>query len=211
MIAIISNIVSFILGIIENWGYVGIFVGMTIESSFFPLPSELMLIPAGALISQGKMEFILVFIFAIFGSLFGALINYFLSLSLGRKAIEHFVSKYGKVFFISREELDGIDHYFYKHGDITTFVGRLLPGVRHLISIPAGFSKMNLYKFSLFTLIGAGFWSLILIYAGWLADRNVSWIAQHLTLLTAVIILICALIISSYIIFMKRRKNRKIK
>jgi membrane protein DedA with SNARE-associated domain len=210
MISFISVIIAYILSVIDKLGYLGIFIGMTIESSFIPLPSELLLIPAGALIAQGKMQFAFVFIVALFGSLFGALINYFLSLLLGRRAIEHLISKYGRFILISKEELNRTDNYFYKHGSITTFIGRLLPGIRHLISIPAGFSKMNLYKFSLFTSLGAGFWSLVLIYVGWLADKHQAWIAQHPILITIFLLLISGLIISGYILFIKKR-NKKLK
>ena len=154
MISFIAALVSYLLGVIDKLGYIGIFIGMTIESSFIPLPSELILIPVGALIAQGKMQFSTVFLLALCGSLFGALINYSLSLLLGRRVIEHFVSKHGKAFLISKEELDKTDAYFKSHGEVTTFIGRLMPGVRHLISIPAGFSRINLYKFSLFTALG---------------------------------------------------------
>lgn len=207
MIPFITSLVSLILGIIDKLGYLGIFIGMAIESSFIPLPSELMLIPAGVLISQGKMSFVAVFISGLFGSLVGALINYFLALGVGRRAIEHFVSKYGKFMLISKEELDSTDRYFGKHGEITTFIGRLLPGIRHLVSIPAGFSKMNIYKFSLFTAAGAGFWSLVLIYVGWLTDRHQAWVSQHPILITIFVILISAVIISSYIIFIRKRSK----
>jgi membrane protein DedA with SNARE-associated domain len=208
MIAFITQIVSYLLSLVEKLGYTGIFIGMTIESSFFPLPSELILIPAGALISQGKMSFSITIFFAILGSIFGALINYVIALSLGRRAIESLVSKYGKVFLISKNELDKTDIYFHTHGEVTTFVGRLLPGIRHLISLPAGFSKMNLNRFCLFTALGAGFWSMILIYAGWLANRHQAFIAKHPILITIFLIIISIIIISSYIIFIRRQSKK---
>lgn len=207
MIGIISSVVSFLISAIGKLGYVGIFMGMILESSFFPFPSEIILIPAGALISQGKMNFIFVFSFALIGSLIGALINYFIALSLGRRSIDKLISKYGKVFFISKAELDKTDNYFEKHGQITTFIGRLLPWIRQLISLPAGFSKMKLYKFCLFTGAGAGLWSLILIYAGWLADKNQVWLSQHLSILGVLFISICAIFVLIYIIFSKKKSR----
>ena len=208
MITFIAPIVAYLLSAVEKLGYIGIFIGMTIESSFFPLPSELVLIPAGALISQGKMSFAITLFSAILGSVFGALINYVLALSLGRRVVNHLVSKYGKVFLINKNELDRTDKYFKTHGEITTFIGRLLPGIRHLISLPAGFSRMDLNRFCLFTALGAGFWSMVLIYAGWLADKHQALIARHPILITISLIVISILIITSYIIFIRRQRKK---
>jgi membrane protein DedA with SNARE-associated domain len=204
----VSLIIASLLKIIEKLGYIGIFIGMAIESSFFPLPSELILIPAGALISQGKMSFAITFFSALLGSIFGALINYAIALSLGRKTIESLTLKYGKAFLISKNELDKTDRYFNIHGEITTFVGRLLPGIRHLISLPAGFARMNIKRFALFTALGAGFWSLVLIYTGWLADRHQAFIAQHPVLISVFVLLIAAVIITSYVLFIRKRKKK---
>lgn len=205
----LSQIITVLLGIVSDLGYFGIFIGMTLESSFFPFPSEVILIPAGVLVAQGKMGFIPVLIIAILGSMVGALINYFIAFSLGRKAIEKLVSKFGKVLFISKSELDRTDNYFKNHGQITTFVGRLLPGIRQLISLPAGFSKMHLYRFCLFTALGAGFWSLVLILTGWLAGKNQVWLQQHPIFVTILLIAFCVLIVAAYIVFVKKRKTKK--
>ncbi len=204
----LSSIVPPLLSAINSLGYLGIFAGMILESSFFPFPSEIILIPAGALISQGKMSFLPVFLLALAGSWAGALINYYLAFHLGRKGVEKLVSRYGKIFFISRNELDKTDNYFERHGHITTFVGRLLPVVRQLISLPAGFSKMKMSRFLLFTGLGAGIWSLVLIYTGWLADRNSAWLSQNPAWLTAIIIVICIIIIASYILFLRKSKRK---
>jgi len=162
------------------------------------------------LISQGKMSFLITLFSAILGSVFGALINYVLALTLGRRTIERLISKYGKAFLISTDELNKTDKYFHTHGEITTFVGRLLPGVRHLISLPAGFSRMDVNRFCLFTAFGSAFWSLILLYSGWLADKHQAFIAQHPVLITVFIIAISVIIIGSYIAFIthQRRKSR---
>jgi len=205
----LSQIITSLLLVIDNLGYFGIMAGMALESSFFPFPSEVILIPAGALISQGKMGFFPVFLFALVGSIAGALINYFIALSLGRRVVEHLISKYGKIFLIGRNELDKTDKYFEHHGQITTFVGRFLPWVRQLISLPAGFSKMRLYKFCIFTGLGAGIWSLILIYTGWLADKNKTWLSQNPVLLSIFLIITCTIITLSYILFFRKRKIRK--
>lgn len=208
--SLIGQLISSLLIIVDKLGYLGIFLGMAIESSIIPIPSEAMLIPAGALIAQGKMNFLMVFTFGLLGSLIGSMFTFFVGLFLGRKTIEHFSSKYGKIFFIGKNELDRTEEYYKRHGEVTTFVGRLLPGVRHLISLPAGFSKMNVFRFCLFTGLGAGFWSLVLIWIGWLAEKNKALFLQHPTWLTLFVILIAVLMVSAYIIFIRHRNKKRI-
>ena len=168
----LDSLVQLLLAFINQIGYLGIFLGMTLESSFIPFPSEIIMIPAGALVAQGQMSFLIVFFMGLLGSLTGALINFFLALFLGRTTIDFFVDKYGRFIFISQDKLKKSDDYFKKYGEITTFVGRLIPVIRQLISLPAGFSKMNLKKFCAFTSLGAGLWSLILISVGYFFGNN---------------------------------------
>jgi len=201
-----SNIIVLLLSLIKQLGYIGIFIGMTIESSFFPFPSEIILIPAGALVAQGEMSFMPVFLAGLLGSLTGALINYFLALSLGRMAVEHFVKKYGKFVFITKRKIKKSDIYFEKHGEITTFVGRLIPGIRQLISLPAGFSKMNLSKFVLFTGLGAGIWTAILIFVGYFFGNNIEFLKGNLTM---ILLLISLIIVILYVLFNRRNSNRR--
>ena len=204
MIDLFFNLVNILLNIVEELGYAGIFVGMAIESSFFPFPSEIILIPAGALVASGEMNFFLVFISALFGSLAGATFNFFLALYLGRTAVDFMVSKYGRLFLISKRQLKKSDDYFKKHGEVTTFVGRLIPGVRQLISIPAGFSKMNFGKFILFTGLGAGIWSLFLIYVGYFFGENYMIINENIGLISLMILFLSLIIIVIYILWKKK-------
>ncbi len=155
---------------IHLWGFLIVFILMTVESSFIPFPSEVVMIPAGFMAVRGDMFFAMpwldmtIIIFAgLIGSLLGAYINYFLSMKLGRP----FLDKYGKYFLLSSETITRAEEIFLKYGDITTFVCRLLPVIRQLISIPAGFSKMPLKKFTYLTALGAGLWSAILAYIGY--------------------------------------------
>jgi membrane protein DedA with SNARE-associated domain len=202
---LLPQLIETIVAIVHELGYIGIFIGMTIESSFFPFPSEVILIPAGALVAQAKMSFILVLLAGVLGSLVGALINYALALYLGRTTVDYLLSRYGKILFISKETLKKADIYFEKHGEITTFVGRLIPGIRQLISLPAGFAKMNLSKFCLFTSLGAGIWSAILIYMGVVLGANMTWIEQNSSILSVLIIILVAIFVMLYILI-KRKK-----
>lgn len=200
-----SQMINFILNTVSAWGYVGIFILTAIESSFIPLPSELVLPPAGFLISRGEMSGIWVLIFAIFGNLTGAMFNYFLALLLGRPLLEKMVHKYGKYFLVNEGSFKKAEDYFKHHGSITTFLGRFIPGIRHLISLPAGFSKMNILKFSFYTALGAGIWSAILIYLGYLFGNNKSMIESNMTIITIWAVIACIAIVLFYIII-KRRK-----
>lgn len=204
---LISQTTNYLLSIISNLGYFGVFIGMTIESSFIPFPSEIILIPAGVLVAKGEMSFMLVFLAGLFGSLTGALINYFLALYLGRTTINLLVSKYKRVLFINKEKLKKTDNFFKKYGSITTFTGRLIPVIRQLISLPAGFARMNLFKFCLFTSLGAGIWALILIFVGIFAGNNSAWINQNMTLIILILISLSLIII---IIYMLKKKNKNI-
>jgi len=198
-----SGAISSLLAFSFSIGYLGTFIWMVIESSFIPWPSELLLLPQGALVAQGELSFSLVLLAAIFGSLVGALINYFLALYLGRPLVSLLVSKYGKMFLITEEKLKKSDKYFEKHGEITTFIGRLIPAVRQLISIPAGFSKMKLSKFCLFTALGAGIWSFILILVGYFFGSGIS---QELKLIITSVVLGFSLVVLIIYLIKKKRK-----
>jgi len=205
---LLNQLTAVLLSIINELGYLGIFIGMALESSFFPFPSEIILIPAGVLVAKGDMAFILVFLAGLLGSLSGALINFFLALYFGRTAVDFLISKYGKVFFITEAKLNKTDSYFKKHGDITTFIGRLIPVVRQLISLPAGFSKMNLFKFCLFTGLGAGIWTAVLVYTGYFFGNNTIWLNENLKIITLILLLFSLIIIIIYVLRNKTQKPK---
>ena len=184
-----------LVDLILDWGYFGVFVLMTIESSFIPFPSEIVLIPAGYLASKGEMHMGMIMLSALGGSMTGAFVNYYLALLLGRKIL----SKYGKYFFIKENALQKMDDYFEKHGHISTFIGRLLPGIRQLISIPAGLARMNLAVFSIYTALGASLWAFILVMLGYTIGENQELLDAYLKQITFVVVVILVLLALWYI------------
>ncbi len=192
-----------LVDLILDWGYLGVFVLMTIESSFIPFPSEIVLIPAGYLASKGEMHIGMIMLSALGGSMAGAFVNYYLALLLGRKIL----SKYGKYFFIKENALQKMDDYFEKHGHISTFIGRLLPGIRQLISIPAGLARMNLAVFSLYTALGASLWAFILVMLGYTIGENQELLDAYLKQITFVVVVILVLLALWYIRYQKNKKG----
>ena len=163
MNSLVLTITQFIVDIVHQFGYIGIIVAMAIESSLFPLPSEIVMIPAGVLVKHGEMNFIVVVLSGVLGSYIGSLANYLLADFLGRPLI----LKYGKYFLLPEEKLHKMEKFFEKYGSISIFIGRLLPVVRHFISIPAGFAKMNIYLFTVYTFLGSAIWMVILTVIGY--------------------------------------------
>ena len=161
---------------VNNASYLFVFVFMVIESSFIPFPSEVVVPPAAYLAMQkGDMNIFLVVLAATAGALVGALVNYVLSLLIGRPIVYAFAnSRFGHACLINQEKVEKAEKYFDNHGAASTFFGRLIPAVRQLISIPAGIAKMNIWVFMLFTSLGALIWNCILAGLGWWLSRHVS-------------------------------------
>jgi len=162
---------SFIHWLLERFrdlGYPGIVILMAIESSFLPLPSELVMPPAGYLAAKGELSFVLAIACGVVGSILGALANYGLAHWLGRAVVR----RIGKYVWISEKSLERSERYFAEHGEISTFMGRMLPVIRHLISIPAGVARMDLAKFVTFTGLGALVWCTVLTWIGWFIGRK---------------------------------------
>jgi len=199
----IHEIAQYLVDTIGAMGYLGIFLLMFLESTFFPFPSEIIMIPAGYLAYQGEMNLYMVILVGILGSVAGALLNYYLAMQLGRKII----LKYGKYFFIKEETLDKLDTFFAKHGEISTFTGRLIPGIRQLISLPAGLARMKLAKFSFYTAIGAGIWVVVLVFVGYLVGSNQELISEYMKSATLIALVSVVLIIIFYMIRHKRRRE----
>ncbi len=170
------NASEFFQWFVENANYLFVFIFMTIESSFIPFPSEVVVPPAAYLACTGSdMNFGLVIVFATLGALTGAFINYYLALWIGRPIVYRFAnSRFGHACLIDQAKVEKAEAYFDKKGAISTFVGRLIPAVRQLISIPAGLARMNIGVFALFTTLGAGIWNIILAGLGYWLSLHVS-------------------------------------
>ena len=163
-----ESIAFYIQWCLDHLNYWTITLLMTIESSFIPFPSEIVVTPAAYKAAEGDLNVILVVIFATLGANIGAIINYYLAYFVGRPIIYRFAgSRWGKLCLLDVEKIKKAEAYFDKHGAISTFVGRLLPAIRQLISIPAGLAKMKLSTFLLYTTLGAGIWNMILAAAGY--------------------------------------------
>jgi membrane protein DedA with SNARE-associated domain len=162
---------------VENASYLFVFTFMVIESSFIPFPSEVVVPPAAYLaVQKGDMNIFAIVLVATAGAIVGALINYILSYFIGRPIIYKFAnSRVGHMCLINQEKVEKAESYFDEHGALSTFIGRLIPAVRQLISIPAGLAKMNIGMFVIFSGLGALTWNAILAFLGW-------WLAQTVTL-----------------------------
>ena len=201
------ELISWLVTTIGALGYPGIFILMALESSVIPIPSELVMPPAGYLAQQGQMHMAVAILCGTAGSLVGAYANYFAAHYLGRPL----VLKYGKYVWITEEKFAKVETFFKNHGEVSTFIGRLLPVVRHLISLPAGLAGMNHVKFSLYTLAGAGIWVTVLTYIGYFigAEQELIMKYSHQALIVAVALSV--LIIAVYVWNHRRKKLLNLK
>ncbi len=199
----IHEIANTIVGYVGDLSYWGIFLLMFLESTFFPFPSEIIMIPAGYLAFKGEMNLYAVVLVGVLGSVGGALFNYYLAMHFGRKII----LKYGRYFFIKEETLDKLEAFFVKHGELSTFNGRLIPGIRQLISLPAGLARMNVVRFSLYSALGAGIWVLVLVALGYLLGSNEALISEYLKTATVIALISVVFITIFYVVRYRRRKE----
>jgi membrane protein DedA with SNARE-associated domain len=202
---------------VENWyeqnmNYFTITLLMTVESSFIPFPSEIVIPPAAYIASKedSHLNIFLVVLFGTLGALIGAYINYALAFFLGRPILHKFAdSKLGRLLLLSSEKVQKAEDYFQTHGKTSTFVGRLIPGIRQLISIPAGLAKMNLLTFGLFTFLGAGIWNVILAFLGYIAQGQSDLIDTYAHEIGYAFMGIFVLAIAFYVFKYFRKKNKQ--
>jgi len=193
---------SFALTVISILGYGGIFFLMMLESMVVPVASELVMPFAGYLVFQGNFNFILVIIASSLGSITGSLIFYYIGKTSGHTLIE----KYGKYVLVDHEDIEKTEVWFQKRGELTVFFARLVPVVRHLISLVAGVGKMNVKKFSFYTILGATIWNAILTYLGYVLGQHWEEVSQYLESLD---LLILVLLIVGIIYFVYRHLKRR--
>jgi membrane protein DedA with SNARE-associated domain len=190
----------------DNLNYFTIFILMAIESTFLPLPSEVVIPFAAYRAAQGDLSFWGVILFGTLGALAGSLFNYFLSRTLGRIIIYKLAdTKFAHFFLVTREKVEEAENYFIKNGKSSTFIGRLIPGIRHLISIPAGLARMKLKDFVLYTVLGAMLWNVILAVVGYFFHAYQEQIFHYLTY----ILIILGAGFIAYLIFKALPKKKK--
>lgn len=170
------DIINFIVETLSRFEYFGIILLMSLESCFIPFPSEIIMIPAGYLAQKGELNITICILCGVIGSLIGALINYYLCFFWGKNLI----LKYGKYFGINENKFEKFEKFFNKHGEFSTFICRLLPGIKQYISMPAGLAKMKLSNFIIFTSLGSGIWVSILVLLGYFIGENEELIKYYL-------------------------------
>lgn len=199
----IEAIVTLFADLIAKMGYFGVFFLMTLESMIFPVPSEAVMPFAGFLVAEGRFSFLAVIIISTLGSILGSLISYYIGFFGGKP----FVKRFGKFFLLNEHHLEITERYFKSRGEITILISRFIPVIRHLISIPAGIGRMNLTKFLVFTIIGAGIWNAFLAYMGIILRNNWNIILGYSSIIDKVILCVVIILIIHYIfkIIEKRR------
>jgi membrane protein DedA with SNARE-associated domain len=193
---------QYITAFIDQTGYISIFVLMLMESMVLPVPSEAVMPFAGFLIAEARFSFPLVILISTIGSIVGSLLSYW----IGRVGGKPFVDRYGKFFLLNRDDLAVTERFFNKRGDVTIFVCRFIPVIRHLISLPAGMAGMNLWKFSLYTIIGAGLWNGFLTFCGFHLRKNWETVMHYSKTID---IAVLALIVAAFAYFVFKHLKRR--
>ena len=203
---IFSSVTSWYL---EHINYGTVVLLMSIESSFIPFPSEIVVPPAAYKAAQGTLNVFGVFFAATAGALIGATFNYFFAYFLGRKVLYRLAeTRIAHFLLITGNTLEKAESFFIKYGRSSTFIGRLIPAIRQLISLPAGFAKMDFKQFLLFTTLGSGIWNIILILLGYFLYTQKELLAEYYTDIS-IVFLVCGIFFFGYMIYkgLKRENN----
>jgi membrane protein DedA with SNARE-associated domain len=196
---------EWITNMIQSLGYVGIGLLMFLENVFPPIPSELIMPLAGFTASQGKMALVPAIAAGVIGTVLGALPWYYLGKILGEERIKHWIALYGAWIGISPNEIDKTKQWFYRHGAKAVFWGRLVPGVRTLISLPAGFSQMPLPQFLIYSTLGTLGWTMLLTFAGYFLGQNYTLVEKYLGPVSKIIL---AVLVVLGIVWLVRRRQK---
>jgi membrane protein DedA with SNARE-associated domain len=199
----IEQALQWLVDFVHHFGYWGIFIMTALESTFVPVPSEVTMIPAGYLVQQGQMDAWLVIFSSVSGTLVGSLFNYGIARTLGRRLM----FAYGRYMFFGHDKMEKLDKYFASHGEISIFVARLIPGVRHVISFPAGLAHMHLGKFTLYTALGGTLWMSTLTLVGYIIGGNKELVRHYMPYITGAFLAGIVVLVAVYIY--RHRKKRK--
>lgn len=195
---------TYITAFISHVGYISVYVMMTCESMVVPIPSEAVMPFAGFLIQEGQFTFPLVILVSTLGSITGSIISYY----IGALGGEPFINRFGKWLLLDRRDLDAAKNFFGRFGEITILVCRFVPVIRHLISIPAGFGRMNLGKFIIYTLIGAGCWNTFLAFVGYKMKQNWSVVMKYSSTIDKVVVVILVALVFYFVWKHLQRRKR---
>jgi membrane protein DedA with SNARE-associated domain len=199
----IEQAIEWLVDFVHHFGYAGIFIMTALESTFVPVPSEVTMVPAGYLVQQGLMDFWAVWLASVTGTLAGSLLNYWIARHYGRR----FLLAYGKYMLFGRDKMEKLDRFFARHGEISIFTARLIPGVRHVISFPAGLAHMDVKKFSLYTTLGGAIWMTTLMIVGYIIGDNKALVKHYMPYIISVFLFAVVVLVSWYIY--RHRRNTK--
>ena len=194
---------QWLVDFVHEFGYIGIFVMAFLESTFVPIPSEVTMVPAGYLVHQGQMNAFLVLFSAITGAIGGSLANYYIAYHYGRR----FLYAYGRYLFFNHDKMEKLDKFFASHGEISTLTGRLIPGLRHVISFPAGLAHMDVKKFCIYTGVGGGLWMVTLVLVGYVIGGNEQLVKNTMPYVVGIAILGVSTLVMLYIRHHRKNSN----
>ena len=200
----IEQATVWLVALVQQLGVAGIFIMTFLESTFVPVPSEITMVPAGYLVQQGRMDLASVWIASVVGTVAGSYFNYWIAKHFGRGLF----LRYGQYFFMTPEKLEKLEYFFRQHGPISIFTGRLIPGVRHCISFPAGLARMQLNRVLLYTACGGALWMSVLLVLGYYIGANQALVVQYVPLLKLAVLAFVMLMAGSYILHHRRRTRR---
>lgn len=200
----LTQLAHWLVTFVQQFGYGGLFITSFLEATVVPIPSELTVIPAGYLVHQGEMNFWLVMLATTGGTIVGSLMNYYIALHVGRR----FLTAYGKYFLIDQRKIDLMERFFHKHGEISMLTGRLVPGLRHVVSFPAGLGRMDLKKFTIYTGVGGAVWMFTLVCVGYFIGGNKELVHEYMPVITVAVVMTVLTMITLYVI-RHRRKTKK--